>query len=474
MRDHLLMGETRTHSSVTGLVVAIASVGAITAVNYGLSEVAPPVSTGVVYLLAVLLVSSYWGLGLGLVTSFLSAATFNFAHIPPAGGFSVADAENWVALGVFLVAAVVTSTLAHAARERADEAERRRREADLTTEMARLLLGASSTEQSLRAVGNEIAAAFGLEAVKVEMAWIDSGPRSRALPLIVDGDRVGTVLVPSDIAATALEALRGRVLPALETLVAAAKRRNELESQVIETKALRRSDTIQKAVLRAVSHDLRSPLTAITAAVRGLRSDTLSDSARDELVSVAADEADRLSRLVNNLLDLSRLRSGAVEPRAGWCSLPEIVSAALAATPAPPGGFEIALDDDLPALSCDATQLERAIGNVLENCARFAGEHPVAVRAHAAGARLTLRVTDHGPGIPREDLERIFEPFHRSSEHAAAGSGLGLAIARGFVEANGGRLRAESVRGRGSAFVFQLPIPAEARTRTELVDHAAR
>jgi signal transduction histidine kinase len=110
---------------------------------------------------------------------------------------------------------------------------------------------------------------------------------------------------------------------------------------------------------------------------------------------------------------------------------------------------------------------------VLENCVRFAREHPVAVHAHAAGAWLTLRVIDDGPGVPREELERIFEPFHRSSDHAG-GSGLGLAIARGFVEANGGRLRAESVRGRGSTFVFQLPVPAEARTRTERVDHAAR
>lgn len=467
------MGETRTHSLVTGLVVAITSVGAITAVNYGLREVAPPVSTGVVYLLAVLLVSSYWGLGLGLLTSFLSAATFNFAHIPPAGDFTVADAENWVVLGVFLVAAAVTSTLAHAARERTEEAERRRREADLTTEMARLLLGGSSTERSLQAVGREIAAAFGLESVTVEMAWIDSGHGSRALPLIVDGDRVGTVLVPSDIAPASLEALRDRVLPALETLVAAAKRRSELESQVIETKALRRSDAMQKAVLRAVSHDLRSPLTAITAAVRGVRSGTLSDSARDELMSVAAVEADRLSRLVTNLLDLSRLQSGAAEPRAGWCSLPEIVQAAAAATPPPPGGFEIELDDDLPALTCDATQLERAIGNVLENCARFAGQQAVAVRAHAAGAWLTLRVTDDGPGIPRGEVERIFEPFHRSSEHGGGGSGLGLAIARGFVEANGGRLRAESLPGRGSTFVFRLPLPTEARADAKLVDHVA-
>jgi two-component system sensor histidine kinase KdpD len=457
------MGRTRRDSLATGLAAAVVSVAAITAVNYGLREVAPPVSTGVVYLLAVLLVSSRWGLWPGLVTSFLSAGAFNFFHISPTGAFHVADGGNWVALAVFLIAAGVTSTLAHSARERAEEAERRRREADLNTEMARMLLGGSSTVESMSTVGERIAAAVGLEFVNVVTAWVDSSSTARAVPLIVDGDRIGTVLVPADADPAALEAIRDRVVPALETLVAAATRRKELESQLIETKALRRSDAVQKAVLRAVSHDLRSPLTAINAAVRGLGSDTLSDAARAELVSVAADETGRLSRLVDNLLDLSRLQAGSAEPRTGWCSLAEIVHAAAQAAPQPPAGFEFELDEDLPALSCDATQLERAVGNVLENSARFAGDWPVSVRARASGGWLTLRIADRGPGIARDELERIFQPFHRASEHPGGGSGLGLAIARGFVEANGGRLRAESVPGEGSVFVFRLPVPSGAR-----------
>jgi two-component system, OmpR family, sensor histidine kinase KdpD len=472
MSDHFLMNRRGRQSTVTALAVAVASVAAITAANYGLRELAPPVSTGVVYLLAVLLVSSQWGLWAGLFTSFLSAGAFNFFHIQPTGAFHVADGGNWVALAVFLIAAGVTSTLAHAARERAEEAERRRLEADLTTEMARLLLGGSSIEASLGAVGRGIAAAFGVETVTVELSWIDSGPRAKALPLVVDGDRIGTVLVPQEAERASLEAIRDRVVPALETLVAAAKRRAELESQLIETKALRRSDAVQKALLRAVSHDLRSPLTAITAAVRGLGSDTLSEAARDELAAVAAGETERLSRLVDNLLDLSRLQAGRAEPRASWCSLEEIVRAASDAAGAPAAGFDIVLDDELPALNCDAAQLERALANVLENSARFAGDLPVTVRARAAGSWVTLRVSDSGPGIPREELERIFEPFHRAVDRPGGGSGLGLAIARGFVEANGGRLRAESVPGHGSTFVFQLPTPSEAPDRTRLRDPA--
>jgi two-component system, OmpR family, sensor histidine kinase KdpD len=464
------MSGVRERSPLVGLAVAVVSVAAITGVNYGLREIAPAVSTGVVYLLAVLLVSSYWGLWLGLITGLLSTAAFNFFHIPPTDRFTIADAENWVALGVFFVAAVVTSTLADAAGSRAEEAERRRQEADLSAEMARLLLGGSSIEDSLRAVGQRIAGALGLASVSVELRWVDSDTRQRALPLIVGGDRVGTVLVPKDAEPAAVDALRDRVVPALETLVAAARRREELEAQLIETKALRRSDVVQKALLRAVSHDLRTPLTAITTAAGGLASDSLSEDSRRELTSVVASESARLSRLVENLLDLSRLQAGSAEPRSDWCSLEEIVRAAVDSVPAPAGGFDIALDDDLPLLSFDAAQLERAVANVLDNSARFAGGEPVALRAHAAGRWLTLRVSDRGPGIPKGELERVFEPFHRSREQPGGGSGLGLAIARGFVEANGGRLRADSLPGEGTTFVFQLPVPSRAPAREQPAD----
>ena len=467
------MSRSAERSPVIGVAVAVMSVAVITVVNYGLREIAPAVSVGVVYLLAVLLVSSYWGLWLGLFTGLLSAAAFNFFHIPPTGRFTIADAENWVALAVFFVAAAVTSTFAELARARAEEAERRRREADLSAEMARLLLGGSSIEDSLPVLGQRMASTFGLSSVAVDLNWVDSDQRRRAIPLVVEGHRVGTVLVPRDADPALLETLRERVVPALETLVAAAKRREELESQVIETKALRRSDAVQKALLRSVSHDLRSPLTAITTAVRGLRSETLSEEGRGELTSVAEAETARLSRLVENLLDLSRLQAGSAQPRNEWCSLEEIVRAAVEPVSAPTGGFDIALDPELPPLSCDAAQLERAVGNVLENCARFAGDEPVAVRAHAAGDWLVLRVSDRGPGIAREELERIFEPFHRAREQPAGGSGLGLAIARGFVEANGGRLRAESLPGQGSTFVFQLPVPLEAPSHAPLADRPA-
>jgi two-component system, OmpR family, sensor histidine kinase KdpD len=151
-----------------------------------------------------------------------------------------------------------------------------------------------------------------------------------------------------------------------------------------------------------------------------------------------------------------------VAPRQDWVGLDEVVRAAIDAVPAPPAGFDVQVDPDLPALNADAAQVERAIANVLENASQFAGDEPVSVRARTGGRLLVLRISDHGPGIPREELERVFEPFHRSREGEGGGSGLGLAIARGFLEANGGRIRAESLPGQGTSFVIQFPLPAPA------------
>jgi two-component system sensor histidine kinase KdpD len=449
-------------STRRGIGVAVASVALTTALIFPLAEVVPVVSTGVVYMLAVLLVSSYSGLWLGLLTALLSAAAWNFFHIPPTGEFTIAEGENWVALAVFMVAALVTSTLAGAARSRAEDAERGRREADLTAEMARLLLGSGSGDEPLRAVAQRIAQAYDLVSVSVELAWVDSDERRRALPLIVGGSRIGTVLVPAGTDPLVLDALEDRVVPALETLVGAARRRGELEAQVIETKALRRSNVMKTTLLRTISHDLRSPLTAITTAAGGLSSPTLGDDERHELISVIDAESARLSRLVETLLDLTRLQAGSADPRADWCSIDEVVQAALASVAGPLAGFDVELDPGLPLVRADPTQLERAIANVLENSSRFAGQEPVVIRGRAAGKFVILRISDRGPGIPGEELERVFEPFHRSRKDGeSTGSGLGLAIARGFLEANGGRIRAESLPGQGTSFVIQVPIPAE-------------
>ena len=459
------MDETQKRSPLAGALVALLSVAAITGLVYALRQVMPAASTGVLYMLVVLLVSSHWGLWLGLATSVASALAFNFSHIPPTHRLAIADPEHLVALGAFLLAAVVASTLADRARARASEAEQRRREADLTADMARLLLGSASTSASLPAVGERIADAYGLSSVEVDLEWRGSDDRRRALPLVVNGKRAATMLIPREASEDVREALRGRIVPALEALVGATRSRDKLQAQVIETEALRRSDVMKTTLLRSVSHDLRSPITAIKAAAEALAVGGLSDEGRQELISVVSSESARLERLVANLLDLSRLQAGAAQPRSDWISVEESVRAALAAVPEPAGGLEVSIDPDIPLIRADAAQLERALANVGDNAARHAGTGPVSVRVRSTGPRVLIRVSDRGPGIPQDELERIFEPFHRASGEAGAGSGLGLAITRGFVEANGGRVRAESRPGRGTTFTIDLPVPPQGRAR---------
>lgn len=452
-----------------GVALAVLAVAATTVVIYPLREVAPEVSPGVVYLLAVLLVAVYWGLAFGLLTSVVSAAAFNFFHIPPTGRLMVADSAHWVALGVFLVAAAVASAVADLARTRAAEAERRRGEADLAAGTARVLLGGATLADALPEAGQLVGVALGLRDVRIvlDLAGADAPERAVVLEL-GDGRRALLDLGPGGGDDELQARVRERVAPALEALLRAALDRDRLQAQVVETQALRRSDVIKTALLRAVSHDLRTPLTAIITAGHAVRSPALEDGERDELGLVVVEEAQRLSALVDKLLDLSRLQAGAAQPRRDWCSLEEVVRTA--AEEVGDGGaaeFALSFDEDLPLVQADAAQLERVFVNLLENARRYSGGHPVKVRARVVGGKMSIRVIDRGPGMSATQLARAFEPFYRDEANDThPGSGLGLAIVRGFVEANGGRVRAESLHGHGTVLAIELPLARQPRSAT--------
>jgi two-component system, OmpR family, sensor histidine kinase KdpD len=454
------LGLERWSSPIVGIVVAALAVAATTALVYPLAQVAPVVALGVVYLLAVLLVSSLWGGWLGVATALASALAFNFFHIPPTGRFTISEGENWVALAVFFVAAIVASTLAERERTRTREAQERRQEADLAAEMARLLLRGSSLDDALPVVSARMAHALELPSAAIELHDVEGDARRIALPLGDRDDRLGTLVLPAGIAPEMLARVQQRIVPALEAILGAAIERDALQREVVETSALRRSDVLKTALLRAVSHDLRSPLTAILTTVGALESGHLSDAERNELVADIGAEAQRLARLVDNLLDMSRLESQTAEPRVEWCSVEEVLQVAIDELALPPGTFSLAIDPELPLIRADAAQLERAFANLLENAARYSGPNPVSVRARAVGHRIIVRIVDRGPGVPAAEKARIFEPFYRAPGAANGhhGSGLGLAIVRGFVEANGGRVWVESLPGQGSTFVVELPL----------------
>ncbi len=422
----------RHPSASIGALAAVAAVSLTTAAIYPLREVAAVLSLSVVYLLAVLLVASVWGRWLGIVTALASALAFNFFHIPPTGRFTIAASENWVALTVFLIAAVATSALADTARTRAAEADERRREADLAAEMSRTLLRGDDLRAALPVAAQRLAASLELDWATIDLQPVAGDERRLAFPLRDGSRQLGTLLVRHGAPEATLRRVRARVVPALEALLAAALERDALLADVVETRALRRSDVLKTALLRAVSHDLRSPLTAIIAAAEPLAAERVDDVDRRDLAGGIGQEAERLSRLIDDLLDLSRLEAHAAEPRPEWCSLEEVLNCAGDQVDGP-GALRFTIDADLPLVRADAAQLERAFANLLENGVRHSGGHPVSVRARAVGARVLVRVVDRGPGIPPAQLERVFEPFYRSGEDRTGhrGAGLGLAIARG-------------------------------------------
>lgn len=229
-------------------------------------------------------------------------------------------------------------------------------------------------------------------------------------------------------------------------------------ARTVEAQALRRSDELKTVLLRSVSHDLRTPLTSIIVAGSALGSASLTERERAELSEATVAEGKRLARLVENLLDMSRLEAGKAEPRREQVDVVEVLDAARAGLTVP-HAVRLEGDSELPVINADAAQLERAFANLLENAIRHAnGGTAVSVESALIDGDVVVRIVDQGPGIPERELQRIFEPFQRGEgKSGEAGSGLGLAIAQGFIAANGGRISVESAFGQGTSFVVSLP-----------------
>lgn len=445
-------------SLLTGLTVAAAVVTMTTAIIFGLGQFAPVVSLAVVYIPGILLVSTLWGARLGIATSLTCAVAFNFFHLPPVGRLTISDSRDLVALTAFVIVAVAASSLAQLARARAQEAELRRAEADLASTLTRLLL-ANDLRAALPVASQRVAATLGVPsaAIALDGSALDGTGRT-AFAL---GD-TGVLLLPGDLDADLERRVREHVAPMLTTTLVVALQHEALMAESVENASLRRSDVIKTTLLRAISHDLRTPLTSIVAAGDSLGLAGLAAGEREELGRLVVSEGRRLGRLIDELLDLSRLEAGAAEPQRARCSLEEILRTATEGRP-DAGQVRLGIDSDLPPLDVDGAQLERAFANLIDNGVRHSLGRPVLVRARVVGRALVVRVVDQGPGIPASESDRIFEPFYRAANgRRTTGTGLGLAIAKSFVEANGGTIWVESVPGQGTSFVVSMPLDVPA------------
>jgi two-component system, OmpR family, sensor histidine kinase KdpD len=438
--------------ALQALAVSVALVAVVTGTIAVLKESVPVLSLGALYVFVVLPVAVLWGLPYAIAVSVVSMLAFNFFFLEPLHTFTLEDSRNWFALAVYLVIAIVVSELAARSRRQAQESA-------LLAEIATSLLRHGEVSGELDRIAAETAAALHVDRVSIELdeAATTSG-RGERFPLTVEGRRVGTISLENPRHGSA--AARRRLLPALASLLGVAVDRERLEREALDAEALRRSDSMKTAVLRAVSHDLRTPLMAILTSASALAREDLELGREDraDLAGTILDAAGRLDRLVANLLDLSRLQAGAARPDTAVWALEDLVLQALDDVGEDGGRVQVSLPDESPAVRADAQQVERVLANLIENALKYSEpDEPVYVQVTTNGGQAIVRVVDHGVGVSVAERERIFEPFQRGRNGTTRGAGLGLAIARGFAEANGGRVWAESRAGQGATFVLSLP-----------------
>jgi two-component system sensor histidine kinase KdpD len=446
-RAELLVGVLAS----AGVVVLVSAVVAL------LKPHVPVLSLGALYVLAVLPVAILWGTALAAVVSVASMLAFNWFFLPPYHSFHLHESQNWLALAVYLVIAFVVSALAARARARRDDAEQRRAEAHALAEAALDLLRGRSLDEELGRLAALTAGVLGVEGARLELGEQLPREGERALPVEAGLRWVATLFLDKE--AHVDEAVRRRFLPSLAALLAVVAERSRLQAEALEAEALRRSDALKTALLRTVSHDLRSPLTAILASADALASPGLSLEAEDRLglAETIRGEATRLDRVVGQLLDLSRLEAGAVEPHRELWPVDELVGQALAGLGADAARVRIEITPETPPVEVDAAQVERVLANLIDNALHYSPPGSgVVVRAESGATELRLHVVDRGPGLPAEERDALFQPFRRGSA-GQPGAGLGLSIARGFAEANGGRLWAQDDPA-GGHLVLALPL----------------
>lgn len=466
------------------------------------------------FLMAVLASAATAGLWPALFASVVGALAFNFFFLDPLYTFTIRDPESVVAFVFFLGAAVITSNLTARVHRQATAARQRARTTEDLYQFSKKLAGAGTLDDVLWASAYQIASMLkvrvvillpegGTVAVRAgyppddtlvdadiaaaHWAWEHNRPAGRGadtlpgarrlyLPLITGRTPVGVVGLDSDKEGPLLSPEQQRLFDALADQAAIAIERIQLVADVDRAKLAAEADKLRSALLTSISHDLKTPLAAILGAGGTLRdySNAMSEADRGELLSTIIDESERLNRFIANLLDMTRIETGAMEPNTSLQYLDDIVGSALRRASKIMSRHKTVLDipANLPMLRLDPVLFEQVLFNLFDNAAKYAPANTaVRVRAWEDGRWVAIQILDEGPGIPPSDLERVFDSFHRvrKEDHVLAGTGLGLSICKGFIEAMGGTITAGNRTDRsGAVFTIRMPIPSETPNLEEL------
>lgn len=422
-----------------------------------------------IFLLPVLASTVLWGLTPGVLAGFLAFLAFNYFFIPPYHTLRVHQSQDVITLIVFLIVSVVTSQLIGRAREGEKLARMREWEATRMYELISVLAGLLGAQDIARALASHALETFRFDCVEVVIPGqkgaaapepTPAGPPSTTLQLMTARGREGELRIWQR--REELSAEEVRLLEAYLGQGALALERTRLSSLENKARVLEESDQLKSSLLNSVSHELRSPLAAIKASVSSLRSGAVdwNDQARDDLLATIEEETDHLNLLVGNLLDMSRIESGALRPRRRWNAIGEIAMGVANKWRSNLQSHRLEMDfpDDLPLVPTDYVMIEQVFTNLISNSIKHAPPGSViAIASRKDGDTLHTRLANQGPGVPADRLERIFEKFYRASEdEAITGTGLGLSICKGIIEAHGGKIWAENEPDR---FVFHFTLP---------------
>ncbi|WP_448950868.1 DUF4118 domain-containing protein [Labrys neptuniae] len=492
---------------LVALAMATGCVAAAVAIGIGLRHFVYLPNASMLFLMAVLASALLVGRWSAIAAAVLSFFAYNFFFIPPLYTFTIAEPHEVLALVVFLIVAAVAGDLAGRVRERAEGEGRRAANIMSLYEFSRKLSGITSLDDVLWAAvahaqatlhGRVVIAVPQDDELAVAAAWppdinLDStdmtalrwafekkeiaGRGTGTLPniafefrpILTPTGAVGVLGLAQPEGAQPLSPAEERILVAILDQTAIAVDRAKLAKENVRTAALEESEKLRSALLSSLSHDLRTPLASITGAVTTLRQlgTKMDEESRSDLLASIEEEAARLSRFVANLLDMSRLEAGALNAKRDLLDVADVVRTAVerARKAFPSRVIEMSLATDLPPVRGDQALLGQVLFNLLDNAHKYGGEDsPTAVFARREDDQVVLAITDQGKGIPTADLEKIFDKFYRRGkvDGRAPGTGLGLSISRGFIEAMGGSITAESpaVRKRGTRIVIRLPAGA--------------
>ncbi|MEI4278763.1 sensor histidine kinase [Klenkia terrae] len=459
-----LTGALTARRRWAGLVLALVGVPTVTAVCLLLGSALSLASVLLVFLLLVVAVALVGGLYPALVAAVVGGLAENWFFTQPTGRLTVSQLDDVIALGGYLVVAVAVATVVDRSARRATAAARSRAETALLASLSRSVLAGN---RGLPSLLEQVREAFGLQAVSLVEVGTADDPSGGAGVVAACGEEQGPT---EDVPVTDTLRMRlcgrplapndRRVLVAFAEQAAVALKQGRLAVQAAEADRLAAGNSMRTALLAAVSHDLRTPLAGIKAASSALRSTELrlTEADRVELVETVDESADRLTALVDNLLDMSRLQAGALTPVTAPADLLGVVHRALTWVP-DPSAIAVHAPDDLPPVLADPGLLERVVANLADNAARHAPGSPVVISAGTIADRVEVRVVDRGPGVAAQDRQRVFAPFQRLGDAPAGqGVGLGLAVARGLTEAMGGTLDVEDTPGGGLTMVLSLQV----------------